>query len=1023
MEFLLLGPLEVRDGDRVIPLPRTKQRSLLAVLLLNANEVVTTEAIVDALWGEEPPRTAINALHNLVSQLRHAIGAETLLTRPQGYVLQVEPWRVDLRRFQALVDGADGAPAPERARKLREALALWRGTPLSDLAGEPFASGETRRLEELRVGVEEELIAAELDSGPDADLVVELEALVAAHPLRERLRAQLMLALYRAGRQADALEAYQDARRELRESLGLDPSPSLVDLQRAILRHDPQLSPGSAPADRHVEHRRTVTVVAAHFDGAADPEAPPPGLPAFRAAVERFGGTLEAVAGDEALAVFGTHAARDDDALRALRAAASACNGATRLGVETGPLVALGNEVRLLGGVVTSARSLAVSAPAGEVAVGGGTAAVARGAATFDGVRLVAVAETQAPVRRLDAPFLGRAGELGILRDAIAATVSDRRCRLVTILGDAGIGKSRLAQELTRHVAEDALVVFGRCAPYGEGAAYAPLVEILGAAVGSVEADEIAAVVAGEPEGETIARRVAEIAGAAEGAAPQGEAHWAVRRFLEALARGRPLVVAVEDAHWAAPALLDLIEYVARWSTGAPLLLLALARPDLVELRPGWATAPAPGTRLLLEPLGTDDARALVAALPGSEPLGPGIRDRVVTLAEGNPLYAEQLLAHAAEVGDLDEAPPTVEALIGSRLDRLGSEERDVLDRAAVLGRDFTPEAVAALGDAPRTLHALESRGLVDGNRFRHALIREVAYAEITKARRADLHERAAGWLERHDGADEVVGYHLEQAARYVRETDGDPGRARRLATDAGERLGDAGLRAWRGDEAAATAGLLTRATTLLPRRGSRRRELLCELGIALRTAGDLNGAKAALAAAVAAAEEARDRRIELRARIELEGASLFGGGSSSPDALLALADEATPVFEAIRDDRALGRTFLLVGHRERRRPRPVRRLGGGGRPRRRPLPPRGVAARHVPRLAGRRALSRACAGSRGRRPLRGPDRSERRPQRPGAGGGRCSRACTHRPAASPRRGSSPTRRRACTRSSAGPCS
>ena len=478
------------------------------------------------------------------------------------------------------------------------------------------------------------------------------------------------------------------------------------------------------------------------------------------------------------------------------------------------------------------------------------------------------------------------------------------------------------------------------------------------------------------------------MAGAAEGAAPQGEAHWALRLFLEALARRRPLVVVIEDGHWAHAALLDLVEYVARWSTAAPLVLLVLARPDLVELRPGWATPPAPGTRLVLEPLRDADAHALVAALPGAETLSGETRQRVVALAEGNPLYAEQLLAHAAEGGSLADPPPTVEALIASRLDRLDPAERDVLDRAAVLGRDFSPEAVAALGDATSTLHALERGGLVDGSRFHHALVRDVAYGEITKARRADLHERAAGWLERHEGADEVVGYHLEQAAQYVRDTGGDPGRARRLATDAGERLGDAGLRAWHGDEAAATAGLLTRATTLLPRQGLRRRELLCELGIALRTAGDLAGAKAALAAAVAAAEEARDRRIALRARIELEGARLFGGGSSSPDALLALADAAIPVFEAIEDDRALGRAFLLVGLANGAvRGRCADWMEAADRALDHYLRA-GLAALHVPRISGRRALPRARAGSGGRRPLRGADGGERRPERPRSGGG-----------------------------------
>jgi DNA-binding SARP family transcriptional activator len=900
MEFLLLGPLEVRDEGRPVELRRPKQRALLAVLLLNANRVVSTDTLVEALWGESPPKTALESLHNLVSQLRRALGPETVVTRPPGYVLQVEPWRIDLERFRALVDEADGASAATRAAKLREALALWRGPALADLAFEPFAQVELGRLEELRASAGEELAEAELSLGRHADLVPDLEALVAAHPLRERLRAQLMLALYRSGRQAEALDAYRAARRALRDGLGLDPSPALRELERAILRQDPRLArrPAAEESAAAAERRRKVTIVAAVTE-AEDPEAVARAFAPFRSAVERHGGTVETIAGDEALAVFGGRETREDDALRAVRAADEARAAGISLGLDTGEVVS----GALVGSVVTSARALARE-PVG-VAIGAGALALVRDAVDVEGRLLVAVHDAPAPARRLDAPFVGRRRELGALLDAFATARDCNECRAVTVLGDAGIGKTRLARELAEQI--DATVLVGACVSYGEGATYLPLAEAL-------PLDET--VLEGMEEGATIALRVAQLLGRAAGDAPTGEAHWAVRRYLEALARQRPLLLVLEDVHWAEPALLDLVEYVARWSSGAPILLLCLARPDLVEARPGWAAPPAPGARLVVAPLPQEDARAAVTALPGADAVGKHVQERVVALADGNPLYAEQLLAFAAEGGELAGAPPTVEALIAARLDTLTADEREALERASVLGREFDPAAVAALGaDPARALSALATRGLVDGSRFHHVLVRDVAYAGITKTRRAELHERAAGWLERHDGPDELVGYHLEQAARYVREVGLDGGRERRLAADAGDRLAAAGMRAWHRDDAAATVNLLGRATRLLPPTDARRRELLCELAIAFRTTGVLDAAEQALASALEDARTAADRRVELRARIELATVRLYADAGVGDDELLSLAEEAIPLLAALGDDRALGRAWLQIGY------------------------------------------------------------------------------------------------------------
>ena len=242
LEFRILGPLEVVDAGTPLQLSGQKQRALLALLLVDANRVVSTDRIIDALWGEQPPRTAVTSLQNFVSQLRKLLGPETLVTKPPGYQLAIASEQLDLERFRRLVDDARQEPPESRAAKLEQALGLWRGPPLADLEFEAFAQSEIGRLDELRLAVLEDRIEAELEAGRHKEVVGELESLAAEHPLRERLRAQLMLALYRSGRQAEALQIYHDTRRVLVEELGIDPSPSLQQLHGAILRQDPGLA-------------------------------------------------------------------------------------------------------------------------------------------------------------------------------------------------------------------------------------------------------------------------------------------------------------------------------------------------------------------------------------------------------------------------------------------------------------------------------------------------------------------------------------------------------------------------------------------------------------------------------------------------------------------------------------------------------------------------------------------------------------------------------------------------------------
>ena len=250
LRFRVLGPLEVERDGVSVEVAGQRQRAVLALMLVNANRVVASERMVAELWGEEPPRTAVTSLHNAVSALRKALGAEVVETRPSGYVLHVEPNAVDLELFERLLSDARELPAEGRLPLLEEALALWTGPPLAELSYESFAQGEIRRLEELRLSAVEDRLGACLELGRHAELVGELEALAARHPHRERLRGHLMLALYRSGRQRDALEAYGDARRTLAEDLGLDPGPALRALHGAILRQDPELDLASAVATR-----------------------------------------------------------------------------------------------------------------------------------------------------------------------------------------------------------------------------------------------------------------------------------------------------------------------------------------------------------------------------------------------------------------------------------------------------------------------------------------------------------------------------------------------------------------------------------------------------------------------------------------------------------------------------------------------------------------------------------------------------------------------------------------------------
>jgi len=927
-----------------------RERKLLAILLVHANEVVSSDRLVHELWGEHPPKTAVPALHNAVSRLRKALGDAAVRTRTPGYTLEVSADELDAARFEQLVTKAAGSAPEETAERLREALALWRGPALADFAYEPFTQAAISRLEELHIAAIEERIEADLALGRHDLLVGELGSLVIDHPFRERLRRQLMLALYRAGRQADALAAYQAARQTLNDELGVEPSPALKELERAILQHDPALAVGdepapmvpALPAEFGGERRRTVTAVLAdvepgHGGAELDPEA-------FRAAIarclgmlratfERHGATVERFTGDAVIGIFGVPRAHEDDAMRGVRAATAARSALTelnrelsvdwnaefevRFGLATGEVIEGGAEALVTGPAVALAKRLEKRAAPGEILMSQSTWRLVRDGVTAEEKELEAnggpatawrvqeVRDHRPFARNLESPLVGRQNELRRLRDAFDRAVEAGTNQLVTVLGPAGVGKSRLALELASDVAAGATVLTGSCPPFGEGMTYWPLIQIVRQAGDNKAAARVSELLAGAPGAD--------------------ELFVAARRMFEESAAERPLIVVLEDLHWAEPTFLDLVEYLVEWLRDSPVLLLCLARVDLVEERPGWGGGGINSTSLLLTPLSAEESNELLDALSGTSDVALDARTRIIEAAEGNPLFVEQLVA-ASLLGEAATLPPTLEALLAARLDRLGPGERAVVDAAAVAGREFSGPGVQELLPEAATSVERHLRGLVqkdlirtlrgpllgeEGFAFRHPLVREAAYRTTPKARRSYLHRRFASRLERRaPDFDELIGYHLEQA--WVLRSELGPVDEDDLAVarEGGDRLGRAGIRAWKRGDAPATVNLLGRSTSLLPD-GASRSELCSELGVALRAGGNVEDAEEIFTRVI---ESAADRRVELRAALELTHLRMSTDSATRGRHLLDLAEEAIPVFEAAGDDRSLGRAWLLVG-------------------------------------------------------------------------------------------------------------
>jgi tetratricopeptide (TPR) repeat protein len=610
-----------------------------------------------------------------------------------------------------------------------------------------------------------------------------------------------------------------------------------------------------------------------------------------------------------------------------------------RVGVATGEVVAQ-EPSDLIGEPLATATALAQAAGAGEVLLADATRRLADAAIDVEPVHDGAAWRLRSPMTpvpgagrpRNDTPMIGRKADLRSARAAFEGTRTTQRAQLVTVVGDAGIGKSRLADELSSALGEQASVLTGRCLPYGDGIAFWPLREAIVQAAGSEAPAAIRSLVAGTTDAELVAEVAASALGLASPGSHDEQIPWAFVRLLEALARERPLIVVIDDAHWAQEPLLDIVDHLVDWLL-APVLLLCLGRPELIDRRPRWAGGHPRVSSLVLLPLSDGEARELLANLVGEPQLSSSVAARILGTAEGNPLFVEQLFAMSAEEPwwQQEQAiPATIQSLLAARLDRIGPGERMLIRIAAVMGREFWPQAVADLlapevrAAADAHLRALVRRGLIEPGRgappgrevvrFHHILIRDVAYRSTPKAQRAGLHERFADWLAlREDGLDEFVGYHLEQAFGYRRELGDAEAEVRPLAARAAEALAIAGREAYaRGDPNAAVK-LLARTGELYRAAGGARPEVLLDLGAALSETGDFDGAEQALQTALEAAREAGEEAVGARAQIELSYRRALVDSRIDVGEMLAVAERSLEICRRVGDHGGQARAYIHI--------------------------------------------------------------------------------------------------------------
>ena len=973
MQVHILGPFRLEEGGRRIRIGGVRQRAVFADLLLNVNKVVPSEQLLVDLWGEDSPPSATNALQAAISRLRKVLPPGRLITREPGYALRIFPDELDVTQFERLLsDGSDALAAgavADAAKTLGQALSLWQGPALADFRYEPFAQAEIARLDELRLTCLEERIEADLALGSTGALTAELQRLVSDHPTRERLRGQLMLVLYRGGRQTEALEVYREFRSVLREELGLDTSPRLRRLEEAILCHDPVLSLAS-PATGESLARRPVTVLcvvlqAASSSGTAlDPEAHQVvndhSVPGLEAILERYGGRLAISTGERLMGVFGVASMHEDDALRGARASLEARSALTtqagillrrhdvslafRFGLATGEaLVGGSGPLGFAGDAGARAVMLAEAAEPGQILISRETQRLAAAAIEAESagpdrfLLRCAHAATRPLALQLDAPLVGRDEEMQRLEAAYRRANRERLTMLVNVTGEAGLGKTRLVHEFVARLGGEASVLTGRCLPYGEGITFWPLREVVRQAGGGDSPGRIKALLSGEADAATVAERLSHALGPGNrGRSDAAEIFWAARRLLETLARPRPLLVVFEDLHWAEPTFLDLVESLAVQQERSVLVLVCIARPELLEQRPAWSAGAAGAVSIDLMPLAEGPATALLDALAGDQQISPLTRARLLETAAGNPLYLEQLAVSLSEQAGSEiqpVLPPTIQALLAARLQRLGPGASSVLAHAAIIGKDFGARAVRELlplearGPLTGNLQTLVSKGLVqhgppdrspeDEYSFHHILVQQAAYRAIPKLLRAELHHRYADWLEYvawepATQRAEILGYHLEQSIRYLNELRPAEAESSPLPSRAAAHLETAGQAAHDRGDALATVNLLDRAAALLRDDDLALARIYTSLGTALTEAGQLEKARTTLDHAQRIAADGGDAGQGAHARVQ----ALLLGLKVDPNGAAIEITRALPElhrkFDRSRDELGLCRTLRL---------------------------------------------------------------------------------------------------------------
>ncbi len=753
-----------------------------------------------------------------------------------------------------------------------------------------------------------------------------------------------------------------------------------------------------AAARKFQETRKTVSIVFADPKPTTETGEPPSPealrdvmsryFDEMRRVLEHHGGTVEKFIGDAVMAVFGLPVRHEDDALRAVRAALGMQEALpplneefrrtwgvellNHIGVNTGEVVAgdasLGQRL-VTGDAVNVSARLEQAAHAREVLIGPLTYRLVRDAVDVQAVepltlkgksqpvpayRLLAVRSDDQAERRQDAPMVGRDAEMALLRDAFRDVLSRRACRTVTIVGDAGVGKTRLTREFLAAAGSESVVLKGRCLPYGDGITFWPMVEIVRAAAQLREDDtpEDARTRILETVGaryEDVAERIESLIGLSTSTFQVAELFWAIRRFFELLARKGPLVVVIDDIHWAEQTFLDLLEDINANVTEAPLLVLCTARNELLEEHASWAEGERQA-RIVLSPLSDDDAEAVIRNLLGQAGLNDAVVHRVTAAAEGNPLFVEQLLSMLMDSGqlrfeggvwtpaaDLSEIaiPPTIHALVASRLDSLPADERSVVEPASVIGLTFAEAAVEELVDealveeVPVHLDGLARRQLIrpaatgatgaDAWRFQHLVIRDAAYQGLLKRSRAILHERFVEWADRvneeQDRAlefEEILGYHLEQAYRYRTELGPLDEHGVTLGIRAAERLGSAGERASARGDLPAASNLLARAVAVLPAVHPTRPRLLVQLGQAKMEMGEFEAADSSYGDAIASAVALGSRGQELTASLERLRLAYLIGSVSDVQAVLGEVNGAIPELERAGEDEGLARAWRL---------------------------------------------------------------------------------------------------------------